>query len=339
MAIDWGKLGTSLLDFAKSDAGRATAGGIGALIGATNLGGAKQQPVGYQGGIPNYTATRQKVQETNPVSRRPGSGGQRYFTDTTYTKSGLMPGYPTAEQLAAANAANNEARGAGIAALIAALSGGKNTTPALTVPTTPTPTAPAQPAQSKPMSSEEIAWSKANPVSTTLSPELDSLDELRSYAKNAMSSMGAEGAAIDSGEASSLLSAASALGQSPKQMADMLGVTEAAVINRLKDSYPHLAYNYLQKYGYAEGGIAGRYLGGSTDGMADEIQTSIDAKDPAALSHGEFIVPADVVSGIGNGNSEAGAKVLYDMMDRIRKARTGTTKQGRRIDPHKLLPA
>lgn len=92
----------------------------------------------------------------------------------------------------------------------------------------------------------------------------------------------------------------------------------------------------------AEGGLAGlkkgRYLRGHTDGMADEIPTSIDGKDPAALSHGEFVIPADVVSHLGNGNSEAGAKVLEEMMARIRKARTGKESQGKEIDPNEFLP-
>jgi hypothetical protein len=84
----------------------------------------------------------------------------------------------------------------------------------------------------------------------------------------------------------------------------------------------------------AEGGLAdaGRYLQGRTDGMADEIPSSIDGEQPAALSHGEFVIPADVVSHLGNGNSEAGAEKLYEMMARIRKARTGTTEQGKEID-------
>jgi len=84
----------------------------------------------------------------------------------------------------------------------------------------------------------------------------------------------------------------------------------------------------------AVGGLAGagRYLQGKTDGMADEIPSSIDGKQPAALSHGEFVIPADVVSHLGNGNSDAGAEKLYEMMARIRKARTGTTKQGKEID-------
>lgn len=85
----------------------------------------------------------------------------------------------------------------------------------------------------------------------------------------------------------------------------------------------------------AEGGLAsaGRYLQGRTDGMADEIPSSIDGEQPAALSHGEFVIPADVVSHLGNGNSEAGAEKLYEMMDRIRMARTGTKEQGKEIDP------
>jgi hypothetical protein len=59
---------------------------------------------------------------------------------------------------------------------------------------------------------------------------------------------------------------------------------------------------------------------------------------PAKLSHGEFVIPADVVSHLGNGNSDAGAKVLYKMMDRVRHARTGNKKQGKRINPEKFTP-
>jgi hypothetical protein len=92
----------------------------------------------------------------------------------------------------------------------------------------------------------------------------------------------------------------------------------------------------------AQGGIMeaakGRYLQGPTDGMADKIPSSIDGQQPAKLSHGEFVVPADVVSHLGNGNSDAGANVLYKMMDRVRKARTGTTKQGKQINPNKFTP-
>ncbi|NBW13290.1 MAG: hypothetical protein EBR82_35310 [Caulobacteraceae bacterium] len=101
--------------------------------------------------------------------------------------------------------------------------------------------------------------------------------------------------------------------------------------------------NLMNQTPLASGGIAGlkqgRYLKGGTDGMADKIATSIDGTQPAALSHGEFVIPADVVSHLGNGNSEAGAQRLYSMMDRIRRARTGTAKQGKQINPDKHLPA
>ncbi len=88
----------------------------------------------------------------------------------------------------------------------------------------------------------------------------------------------------------------------------------------------------------ARGGAAPRYLRGQTDGMADKIPSNIDGVQPAKLSHGEFVIPADVVSHLGNGNSDAGAKVLYKMMDRVRQARTGNKKQGKQINPEKFTP-
>lgn len=93
----------------------------------------------------------------------------------------------------------------------------------------------------------------------------------------------------------------------------------------------------------AAGGIArlnrGRYLSGSTDGMADKIPANINGTQPAALSDGEFVIPADVVSHLGNGNSDAGAKALDNMMTNVRKSRTGNPKQGKQINPNKFLPS
>jgi len=93
----------------------------------------------------------------------------------------------------------------------------------------------------------------------------------------------------------------------------------------------------------ATGGIIGMntgyYLGGITDGMADKVPARIDNGQEARLSDGEFVIPADVVSHLGNGNSEAGAKQLYEMMSRTRKTRTGNPKQGKEINPRKMLPA
>ena len=89
---------------------------------------------------------------------------------------------------------------------------------------------------------------------------------------------------------------------------------------------------------FAKGGHQG-YLDGAGDGMSDSIPATIEGKQPARLADGEFVIPADVVSHIGNGSSKAGSKQLYAMLDRIRKARTGHTKQGKEIKPNKYMPA
>ena len=167
----------------------------------------QRQMAGYQGGIPEYDVLRERVPNIPDPTRRPGSGGQRYFTDTQYVPRGQGNALQTdATAIAALNAAN------------------------------------------------------------------------------------------------------------PAREVKMAG-----------------------------GGIAelskGRYLGGATDGMADKVPANIDGQQEARLSHGEFVVPADVVSHLGNGNSDAGAKSLYSMMDRIRKARTGNKKQGKKINARKMLPA
>jgi len=185
--------------------------GIGAGAEYFGLNDPKVQKVGYQGEIPSYDVLRERVPGTYDPTRRPGSSGQRYFTEPRFIPRGTLPASMSAEGLAALNT-NNPAR-------------------------------------------------QARPVGT----------------------------------------------------------------------------------GMAGGGIAqlreGKYLNGASDGMADEVPASIEGEQEAMLSDGEFVVPADVVSHLGNGNSDAGAKELYDMMDRIRKARTGTTKQGKEIDPAKFLPA
>lgn len=99
----------------------------------------------------------------------------------------------------------------------------------------------------------------------------------------------------------------------------------------------------------AAGGIAslpeyaagGKLLRGPGDGMSDDIPAVIKGKTPqrAALADGEFVVPADVVSHLGNGSTDAGAKRLYSMMDRVRKARTGNPKQGKQITAERFMPA
>ena len=91
--------------------------------------------------------------------------------------------------------------------------------------------------------------------------------------------------------------------------------------------------------GYSDYARGGRMLKGPGDGMSDSIPASIAGKRPARLARDEFVVPADVVSGLGNGSSDAGAKHLYAMMDRVRQARTGSKKQGKEINARRFMPA
>ena len=73
--------------------------------------------------------------------------------------------------------------------------------------------------------------------------------------------------------------------------------------------------------------------------MDDLIPASLeDGKQDVVLSNDEFVVPADVVSGLGNGSSDAGAKALYDMMERVRMKRTGTTEQPPQVPQEEMLP-
>ena len=77
---------------------------------------------------------------------------------------------------------------------------------------------------------------------------------------------------------------------------------------------------------YSDGG---RLLRGPGDGVSDSIPATIGDKRPARLADGEFVVPARIVSELGNGSTEAGARKLYAMMDRIQKARRKTVGQNR----------
>jgi len=88
--------------------------------------------------------------------------------------------------------------------------------------------------------------------------------------------------------------------------------------------------------GYSDGG---RMLKGPGDGMSDDIPATIGGKRPARLADGEFVVPADVVSHLGNGSTDAGARQLYKMMDRVRQQRTGKKKQAPEVNPRRAMPA
>jgi len=174
-------------------------------------------------------------------------------------------------------------------------------------PSAPAPVAPVAPA--------------SNPIASTI---------------QSMQATGADNVSI----ASALMNQ----GYTPAQVIAVTGADTAPIVQQaFQQAY---SMNYDNAGGAKAGGLMGyaagggtkqpRYLSGDTDGMADEINTTIDDRERAKLSHGEFVIPADVVSHMGNGNSDAGAKKLYDMMAKIRKARTGNPKQGKQINPDKF---
>jgi len=226
-------------------------------------------------GIPNYSFVRYGVPGTYNPDRRPGSRGQRYFTDYAYTPRGSED---AAQRAFAAQAGQLQGANAGVM--------------------TPYP-GPVTP---------------PDPTGMT---------------------MGNDG----SGPASGVINTNPVTSQSG--FSNFTSQYKYGGLAALAGGGPASAYN--RRYnGYAAGGRPanpGYYLGGSTDGMADKVPARIDGTQEARLSDGEFVIPADVVSHLGNGNSNAGAKNLYNMMDRVRKARTGNTKQGTEINPNKFIPS
>jgi len=173
-------------------------------------------------------------------------------------------------------------------------------------------------------------------VQDTASTSSNKINEIYQYFANPETQ-----AALASGDTRSVAETMQALGYSPAEVAQATG-TNVADVQAAYDAA--ISSNKVGSYdpyseAFAEGGMAkGRYLQGATDGMADKLPAQIGEDQPAALSHGEFVIPADVVSHMGNGNSDAGAKKLYQMMDKIRMARTGNKKQGKKINPDKFMP-
>ena len=275
----------------------------------------QRQMAGYQGGIPEYVVQRERVPGTYDPNRRPGSGGQRYFTDIQYVPAeGAAARTPlTAQELAALNVANPAQQPR------ASMAGGGSV-------------------QNKQTGDPSYVmyndnYYKVAPDGVTVTLYGDPVPEniarevlSRNYEDTQLNRRLSKDASRASDEVfGGLLRLL--LGDRRPTEGDLGEMTPA----------------YMTSPNYYAGGIAtmaqGRYLNGSSDGMADKVPARIDGMQEARLSDGEFVIPADVVSHFGNGNSDAGAKELYAMMDRVRKARTGTTKQGKQINPSKMLPA
>ena len=299
--------------------GGGLAGGLGAF--APN-----RQKIGYQGGIPKFTAERNMV-TAPPAGSRPGAGGVNYGGDVNYVR---QPGSPSTSSGGGGGGGGGfdlgnvakVAGGAGLAALLGNY-------------------------LSKPGGISNIASIfKGMGGSAPVSNQGGSTR--RTGEPTTPAGTPDEFAGIDEQIEANLLR------QLPNQLSDE---EVQAEFDRLRGEIPEYQlpmnddiivedYDRIPYFGsgesfmYAKGGNVDspRYLQGETDGMADKIPARIGRDQPAALSHGEFVVPADVVSHLGNGNSDAGAKKLYSMMDKIRQARTGTKKQGKKINPDKFMP-
>jgi hypothetical protein len=117
--------------------------------------------------------------------------------------------------------------------------------------------------------------------------------------------------------------------------------------NAATQQYVNAAQGGIMGTGYAAGGMynlggysdGGRLLKGPGDGVSDSIPAQIGERQPARLADGEFVVPARIVSELGNGSTEAGAKQLYKMMDRIQAKRRKTKNMATDTKSYKALPA
>ena len=267
--------------------------GAGAVAGSSlGLFGDNQPDIGYQGSIPNYTAVRKRVPNTFDPNRRPGSGGQRYFTDSTYVD---MDKEGATQSLADAIAAA-DLQATGLATTnLANLA--RETLPVR----------------------KTVETSVEDPL---IQPSFAAVPTAQSVLSQNMS---------PSEETSPFTSPYQSIQDDPTSPLQVTPYKTGGIAElRTKE----------QKGGIAELGTRKqRYLDGETDGMADKVPATIDNEDPAALSDGEYVIPADVVSHLGNGNSDAGAKVLDEMLSRVREARTGDTEQAPEINPKEFLPA
>ena len=231
------------------------------------------QPVGYQGGIPDLVAVRERVPQEQLAMPTPGGMGQRYFSDTIYAqKPESMMTPPTLEE---ARATARQQVGLG------ALTGGTGT------------------------GGTQGGTQGGNQGGNQASPQ---------PGNNAGNNTGTGNTSTGGG-----------FGTRP--VTDETFYGDPSERPQLRAGGGLLA---LAKGGY--------YLGGPTDGMADKVPARIDGRQEARLSDGEFVIPADVVSHLGNGNSNAGAQQLYAMMDKVRQERTGRKQQGRQINPKRFMP-
>jgi hypothetical protein len=137
--------------------------------------------------------------------------------------------------------------------------------------------------------------------------------------------------------------AAMANNPQPQPAPDMSGLAGLANYGNYQQPTFSMDNGFSDMGMFAGGGsvqyaAAGKLLRGPGDGMSDSIKANISGKQEARLADGEFVIPADVVSHLGNGSTEAGSRKLYKMMADVRRARTGKRKQAPAIKAGKYVP-
>jgi hypothetical protein len=338
--VDWAKIAPLLGTFLASRADESST--IADFMGLDS----DQGPMGYMEGIPEYEVMREPVAGTYDPERRPGSRGQRYFTQTRYA--------PLGEENQAEYDAAKAATTAGLSTLQtqnAALTNTRRPTYGQTNEQIQAQIAAVKAGGASPDYQNREIMDYGNRYGLSLSQLASAGGVPYGQARQEMQRLGGiaapratDTAAYNPQTIQNTLNRLIA-GSTPRAIG--IGQGGGSIDNvTLGPGIDADAANNMgpQQTGYAQGGIAsvvpqgqGYYLGGPTDGMADQIPATVDGMQPAALSDGEFVIPADVVSHLGNGNSDSGAQNLYSMMERVRKDRTGNPNQGRQIDPNKYL--
>ena len=241
---------------------------------------------GYEGGIPSLVATRQQVPLGDTTNYRPGQGGRTYFTPTQYVAPAAANAALTGQRQEAKDIATQQ------------------------VPVTPTQSsAPTggindllRQTQTREPAYKEGDYSTQNYLR---SPAYQSF--MKTLPDMQTDDMQQSMYGFEPGSGS------------------MVGLRDKAYEQWAGKNLPKMAAGggISALGGYSDGG---RMLRGPGDGVSDSIPATIGGKQPARLADGEFVVPARIVSEIGNGSSEAGARKLYAMMDRIQNARKKSIK-------------
>ena len=248
----------------------------------------------YKGQVPNYVASREQtpLDQQQPAGRRPGSGGITYFTPMQYSKRGSSLEGKVPDYVA----------------------------PAPT-PATPTP-ATATPATATPTSTTTNSTA-ATPVQGADMTVPQQTSSAPAWTVNDLQTSIVPLAAEYSTDLGSVLSQFLTSGLSPAKFAEYFRSNYSGAGAQ---GGAYAAGGGISGLGAKQGTLGsysdgGQLLQGPGDGVSDDIPATIDGDQPAMLADGEFVVPARIVSELGNGSTAAGSRKLYEMMDRIAATR------------------